>query len=114
MKDIFGHPGLGGYYDVFVVLDRWSDMMSVHPVKTLEVGETYKALKYFIGEDSVKLIDRIYSDNHKSLIGACEMLGINHELKQMLSLKTETDLSKTVQDLAWFRQDYLHVSGHGP
>ena len=57
---------------MLVSLDRWSDMMLVQPVKTLGGGGTYKALN-FIGKDSLKLIDRVYSD--KSLIGACEMLG---------------------------------------
>ena len=80
MKDVHGYPGVGGFRDILVIFDRATEMLEATAVKSMDDMNTYRALKHWIGDKPERTVQRIYSDNHKSIINACEELRINHEL----------------------------------
>ncbi len=72
-------PGVFGAKYCLEIMDLHTRFAYGYPVKTKEVDETEACLRDFAGSDS---IDRIYSDNHESIIGAVGNLRIRHELFQ--------------------------------
>ena len=69
MKDIFGYPGVGGAYDALVMLDRYTSMLSVTPVKSMDTMDTYRAMKYWIGDSPSKNVEllRQLQIHHQSM-----------------------------------------------
>ena len=79
MRDHWGMPGVGGQRDLLTFLDRGTACKYAMPVDSKSAHDTYMAIKTLTGDDE---IDRVYCDNHKSLIRALHDLGIVNELSQ--------------------------------
>ena len=79
MRDARGRPGIGGFPDAFTALDIATGWKACYPVDTEDTVETFRALQSFKGDHSIW---HVYSDNHRSIRKACELLGIMREGSQ--------------------------------
>ena len=67
---------IGGYRELFTVLDLATQFVAAIPFHDLSGPETMEGLQQFIGPD--QYISQIYSDNFGSIIQSCKAMGILH------------------------------------
>ena len=120
MRDLYGRPGIGGYPDAFLALDVATGWKACYPVDTKEAMETFRTLQSFKGNDSIW---HVYSDNHRSIRKACELLGVMWEGSQPGVRQTNARIERCNQDViaggagvtrpSWSAGHVLAICGSG-